>query len=302
MEPIARIELFLAKITGEDVELPVPQTRAELFLAKIAGESVELPAPQSRAELYLAKIAGQSVELPVPQSRLDLYLAAIAGEAVEPPEFATTRIEYYLNQWQGGGGGLPSDYKRVKGFEFAGNTYYKITGFKLTGADTVRISFSVDKACNVFGCYTTNDATDNYSLYMSTASNAKYLRYDGTTYNSYVASVSFGTRYDAVITPTGTTGMPVDSVITPATFTASADLCVGVTSPGATSSKLDGNIWGDFVVDGRLKLIPCERVSDGVLGYYDTHSKTFYEPIGSAPASLGYTSVVGEAIVGTATI
>lgn len=283
MEPSTRIELFLAKIVGEDVELPVPQSRAELYLAKIAGESVDLPTPESRLDLFLAKIAGQSVELPTPQSRMELYLAAIAGEDVEPPEFWTTPVEYYLDQW---GGTLPSDYRRVAGFEFNANTYYLIEGFKLTGNDTVRISFSVDKACNVFGCYTTNDATDNYSLYASTASGAKYLRYDGTVYNSQVPSSRLGERLDVVITPTGTTGLPNDSEMTPVEFTASADLCVGVTSPGATSSKLDGNIWGDVIVEGRLKLIPCERLSDGTLGYYDTYTGTFYEPIGSAPTEI----------------
>lgn len=182
---------------------------------------------------------------------------------------------------------LPSGYKRLVGLEYTGNTYYKITGFKLQGSDTVRLSFAVNKACNVFGCYTTNDATDNYSLYMSTASNAKYLRYDGDVYNSVVSSSHFGDRYDVVITPNGTSGMPVDSVMTPATFTAPVDLCVGVTSPSATSSKLDGKLWGNFVVDGRLKLIPCERLSDNVLGYYDTYSEMFYEPTGSGVVSMG---------------
>lgn len=227
-------------------------------------------------------------------------------EALYPRKWPRLRHLIWLKRITGGGGGsggeLPSAYRRVAGFKFSASTYYRIAGFKLRGSDTVRISFSVDKACNVFGCYTTNDATDNYSLYASTASGAKYLRYDGAVYNSQVPSSRLGERLDVVITPTGTTGLPNDSEMTPVTFTASADLCVGVTSPGATSSKLDGNIWGNFVVDGRLKLIPCERVSDGTLGYYDTHRKTFYEPVGSAPTSLGYEALAGDAIVGTAKI
>lgn len=183
---------------------------------------------------------------------------------------------------------LPSGYKRIIGIEFSATTYYKISGFHLRGSDTVRISFSVDRACNVFGCYTDNAATDNYSLYMSTTSNAKYLRYDGDVYNSYIPSAQFGTRYDVVITPNGTTGMPDDSTITPATFESVAELCVGTTSISASSSKLDGCIWGNFEIDGRLKLIPCERTSDNVLGYYDTVDGTFYEPVGSSPVSIGY--------------
>ena len=184
------------------------------------------------------------------------------------------------------GSRLPSKYKRVPGFEFSAATYYKITGFFLQGSDTVRISFSVDKACNVFGSYTSTTASDNYSLYASTSSGAKYLRYGDATYNSYFSSSNLGERFDVVIAPTGTSGMPVDSVITPLEFTGSSDLCIGTTAPSATSSKLDGCIYGDVVVDGKLKLVPCERLADHVLGYYDAVSGTFYEPTGSAPTVI----------------
>lgn len=182
---------------------------------------------------------------------------------------------------------LPSEYQRQIGFKFNASTYYRVSDFHLRGSDTVHIQFSVDKACNVFGCYTDTSAQDNFSLYASTSSGAKYLRYNGNTYNSYIPSSRFGERLDVVITPTGTTGMPTDSVITPVTFESVADLCIGTTSPSTSSSKLDGNIWGSFVVDGRLTLIPVKRLSDDVLGYYDSDTGILYEPIGSAPASLG---------------
>ena len=182
--------------------------------------------------------------------------------------------------------GIPSGYTRLAGIEYSANTYYEIVGFKLRGSDTVKLSFSVDKACNVFGCYTTNDAADNYSLYISSSSGSKYLRYDGNTYNSAISSANFGTRYDVVISPSGTSGMPTDSVITPETFTASVDMCIGTTSTGATSSKLDGKIWGDFVVVGRFRGVPVRRESDGKIGYYDVYSDVFYEPIGSNPTAI----------------
>lgn len=184
--------------------------------------------------------------------------------------------------------GVPLEYKRLIGFEFNADCYFVITDFHLKGSDTVRLSFSVDKACNVFGCYTTNDATDNYSLYMSTTSGSKYLRYDGSTYNSAIASAQLGDRLDVVISPTGTDGMPTESTMTPQTFEASVSMCIGTTSTGASSSKLDGNIWGEFVVDGRIDLIPVERVDDGMLGYYDGVSGTFYAPSVGTPTSLGY--------------
>ena len=184
--------------------------------------------------------------------------------------------------------GLPSGYRKLTGITFGANTYYAITGFRLKGSDTVRISFSVTKACNVLGCYTTTSASTNYSLYVSTTSGSKYLRYDGQTYNSYFPSNALNTRKDVVISPTGSSGMPTSETWTARTFTAESDMCIGTTSAGATSSKLSGNIWGDVVVDGRFRGVPVERISDSKRGYYDLYTDTFYAPIGSNPSAIGY--------------
>ena len=182
---------------------------------------------------------------------------------------------------------LPEGYKRVLGYECDNNVLWQITGFKLRGSDTVRISFSVNAACNVFGCYQGTDATDNYDLYVSVTSGSKYLRYGGGTYLSYWSSSNLGERFDVVFSSTGTSGMPQDSTWAPLTFESANNLLLGGTTLMGTSSKLKGNLYGNFIVDNRLKLIPCERVSDNVLGYYDTYSETFYEPTGT-PTSLGY--------------
>ena len=98
MIPISRVEMYLAKICGEDVELPIPQTRKEVFLAIIAGESYEKPVPSSRVELYLAKILGDDVPLPIPQSREEIFLAKIAGVEYPLP-YPESRIEYWLHKW-----------------------------------------------------------------------------------------------------------------------------------------------------------------------------------------------------------
>lgn len=183
---------------------------------------------------------------------------------------------------------LPSEYKRIIGIKFDSGVYYKINDFRLRGNDTVRISFSAERACNVFGCYTNANALDNYSLYISTTSGSKYLRYGNGTYKSYMPTESLGNRFDTVITPTGSSGMPEDDTWTEKEFEASSDMCIGTTSPSATSAKLDGNIYGNFVVDGRFNGIPCERVSDGKIGYYDTYTKTFFAAVAGTPVSLGY--------------
>lgn len=185
---------------------------------------------------------------------------------------------------------LPSAYKRVLGFSCDNNAMWAITGFKLKGSDTVRVSFSVNAACNVFGCYQGADATDNYDLYVSTTAGSKYFRYGSGTYLSYFSNANLGQRFDVVFTPTGSQGMPQDSTWTEATFTSANDLLIGATTLTGSSAKIKGNLYGNIVVDGRLKLIPGERVSDGVLGYYDTYSETFFEPYAGfdGAVSLGY--------------
>ena len=195
---------------------------------------------------------------------------------------------------------LPSGYKRLLGLTFNNNVYYPITGFKMRGSDTLRFSFKCSMqtpACNVLGAYDGTSAQTNYSLYLGNSTSAKYLRYNGGTYRSDADS---DTQYDVVITPTGATGMKADSSWTAKTFESDGDLCIGTTSPTATSSKMVGDIIGNIVVDGRLKLIPSERVSDNVLGYYDTVGEAFYEPTGSGVVSMGYDGSHYElAVVGT---
>lgn len=186
--------------------------------------------------------------------------------------------------------GLPSAYRKLTGIVFKGKTYYQFDDFHLRGSDTVRLSVSVSAACNIFGCYTSTSADDNYSLYASTASSAKYMRYNGGTYKSRWDTADLDVRYDIVVTPTGTSGMPSgqNDTWTESSFTSVADMCIGSTSATATSSKFRGTFYGNFVVDGRLLAIPVERISDGVIGYYDVYTNQFFAPIGDNPQILAY--------------
>lgn len=213
-------------------------------------------------DLFYAKKMSAGINVPAPSVRRRLFASALGGR-------------------------LPAGFKRVKGYACDNDVLWQITDFHLKGSDTVRISFSVDAACNVFGCYQGTEATDNYDLYVSTTSGSKYLRYGDGTYLSYWSSSNLGKRFDVVFTPTGTDGMPSDSTWAEATFTASNDLLIAATTLDGSSSKLKGNLYGDIIVDGRLHLIPCERETDNKLGYYDIIGDTFYAPTGT-PTSLGY--------------
>lgn len=195
---------------------------------------------------------------------------------------------------------LPSGYKRILGLTFNNNVYYDITGFKMRGSDTLRVSFKCSMsspACNVIGVYDGASSQSNYSLYLSSLATSKYLRYNG---NGYRSDADSDIQYDVVITPTGSIGMKSDSTWTEKTFESTGDLCIGTTMPSATSSKMVGDIIGNVIVDGRLKLIPCERVSDNTLGYYDTIGEAFYEPTGTGVVSMGYDGSHYElSVVGT---
>lgn len=345
MNPVTRYETYLAKLGGQDVEIPTPVTREEALLAKACGEEVAEITPVTRREMLLDNLSGGDHDI-TPVTRIEALIAKAAG--VEVTEFdPVTREEVFWSRvqpspswvWQLLTGTapltlldavahpihsltqygkcaqdgtptpdapvdivcnngalcmvddeLPAAYKRVLGFSCDNNALWEITGFQLKGSDTVRISFSINAACNVFGCYQGASANDNYDLYASVSPWSKYFRYADGTYLSYFSPENVGKRFDVVYTPNGSQGMPQDSTWTPKTFTSANDLLIGSTTLTGASSKLKGNLYGSFVVDERLKLIPCERVSDGVLGYYDTYGATFYEPYEGfdGAVSLGY--------------
>lgn len=350
--PVTRVELFLSAIINS-VSPPYAITRVEAYLAKIAGADIEIPTPVTRFEMYLAKIAGANVVVPTPKTRVEEYLAKIAGEDIETPD-PVTRFEEYLAQWAEGAGydevtvtgvsplllaaamnkpiksltqyglcsqsdtptpsnhvdimcnngslqmvddELPAGYKRVLGFAMNNNSYWEIEDFPLYGSDTLRFSFEATDACNVIGAYSGSASGNNYSLYVGSSSN--YLRYKNGAYNS---AVDFNTRYDVEITPTGSKGTKVESTWTEQSFATPTNLCIGTTATSASSAKLKGNLYGNIEVVGRAKFIPCERVSDNVLGYYDTIGGAFYEQNANydGAVSLGYDgSHYSLAVVGT---
>ena len=200
-----------------------------------------------------------------------------------PAEWSSLKKLIFLKASILKGSSLPKEYRELLGFSMNNDCYFEITDFKLKGSDTLRFSFSASVACNILGCYTTGAAQTNYSLYVATSS-GKYMRYNGGTANS---TITANEKYNVVMTPNGATGLGAAVTWEPKDFTAASDLCIGTTSTGATSSKLVGSLYGRIIVDGRLNLIPCERIADNVLGYYDSHGKKFYEPAAGTPTSLG---------------
>ena len=180
---------------------------------------------------------------------------------------------------------LPLGYKRLLDISTTGNVRY-ISNVYLTGNDTLKFRFKASPG-NLIGAYNDADANDNFSFYNSTNSGASYTRYNGQTGGS---STYTSTEYTAIISPTGVTGIRNPSSFTPTEFTCSIPLCVFATSPTG-SAHGNATIYGSVEVTGsqNLKLIPCERVSDGAIGYYETYNGEFLESQGSGtPTTSGY--------------
>ena len=195
---------------------------------------------------------------------------------------------------------LPRGYKRLTGISFDGDTWYE-TGEALTGADEVTMTLgnTASQGQNVFGSYNgTSSGTKNFSLFIygNGSSTSSYFRY-----GEQLLRPRFGTG-ERTITfgKNGTDGFASDATATPDTFTTPANAYIGML-PNSTSPAYTGDIKGNITVGTRLKWIPCERVSDNAIGYYEAVNGAFVAPSGTGtPTALGYDgSHYSLAVVGT---
>lgn len=181
---------------------------------------------------------------------------------------------------------LPVGYNRITQISFDTNTYYE-TNQTLFGADTltIRLSGTSSNGRNVIGAYSgTGDEARNFSLFIYGANSTSnsYLRH-GT--NLGRPRYGTGTR-TLVISPTGTDGFLTDVTYPQETFETTDTFWIGGL-PNSSSTKYDGNIIGNITVSDRLKYIPCERASDGAIGYYETHNGEFLENQGEGTPVAG---------------
>lgn len=183
---------------------------------------------------------------------------------------------------------LPTGYKRLIGIDFDGEIYYE-TGEALTGDDDVTMTLADTSTTgqNVFGSYNgTAAGIKNFSLFIygGGSSSNSYFRY-----GSQLLRPRFGTG-ERTITfgKSGTDGFATDATATPDEFTTPANAYIGML-PNSTSPEYTGSIIGNILIGTRLKYIPVERESDGVIGYYERVNGNFIEPTGNGtPVSLGY--------------
>ena len=190
---------------------------------------------------------------------------------------------------------LPVGYKRLENIKTTGNVRY-VSNVYLTGGDTLRFSFQASPG-NLLGSYNDSSANNNYSFYNATGSSASYARYNGQAGGSATYT---GTTYNVTMSPTGIIGIRNPSSFTPREFTCSVPFCIFATSPTG-SEHSNATIIGSIEVSGSqtLKFIPCERVSDGAIGFWETSNQEFLEnQENGTPTTDGYdTSYMTEVYV-----
>lgn len=181
---------------------------------------------------------------------------------------------------------LPSGYTRITGIRFDGDFWYE-TGESLSGNDDVTMTLANTSTTgqNIFGSYNgTASGTKNFSLFIyggGSQSNC-YFRY-----GEQLLRPRFGTG-ERTITfgKSGTDGFATDATAVPDEFTTPANAYIGML-PNSTSPAFTGSIIGNILISNRLKYVPCERVSDGTVGYYELNSGVFLEPVGTGTPTKG---------------
>lgn len=323
LAPVTRVETYLAKISGADVTIPAPVTRLELYLAKIAGMDVEVPDPVTREEHWLwmwanAGPAGTevTVEGEAPITLTDAIRGAIKSliqygqcyQATTPAPDAPVDIVCNNGTLKMVDDELPLAYKRITGIKFDGDFWYN-TGEAMDGGDAVTMTLAntATGGQNVFGSYNgTTSGKKNFSLFIygGGANNNSYYRY-----GEQLLRPRFGSNERTItISGNGTDGFTTDVTATPDTFTTEAPAYIGML-PNSSSAAYTGSIMGsiDVVNNGQLRLrwIPCERQSDGAIGYYELKSGTFLEQVGTGtPVKGGYDTshMTVLAVVGTSEV
>lgn len=181
---------------------------------------------------------------------------------------------------------LPIGYRRIVSIKFDGDFWYEL-GEALTGEDDVTMTLdnTVSTGQNVFGSYNgTASGRKNFSLFIygSNSTSGSYLRYGEQLVRPKLGSgertITFG--------KSGTSGFQTDVTVTSEEFTTPANAYIGML-PNSSSPAYTGSIIGNVLVGTRLKYIPCERVSDSEIGYYEAVSGEFIEKTGTGVPTKG---------------
>lgn len=168
-------------------------------------------------------------------------------------------------------------------------TQYITTGIHLRSTDVVKSKWQFEGASgNVYGCYTSGSADDNFCLYAGSASANAYIRYNGQLVRGFKAAN--GTIYNLEHGPDGffANGDQVTS-FNAATFECSAPMYIFML-PNSSSAKVTARCYGLTVYrdgDQLCNFIPARNELTGEVGFYESVGGVFYENAGTGAFTAG---------------
>lgn len=176
----------------------------------------------------------------------------------------------------------PLSYIRGNGSQYIETEIY------LRSTDVVKSKWRFEGAAgNVYGCFTSSGASDNFCLYAGSASTNAYIRYNGQVVRDFKA-VS-GTIYEIEHGQDGFKTDGVNASFTPATFTCSAPMYIFML-PNSTSAKVTARCYGLTVYrDGEqvCNFIPARNELTGDVGVWESVAGQFYENAGTGAFTAG---------------
>lgn len=168
-------------------------------------------------------------------------------------------------------------------------TQYITTGIHLRSTDVVKSKWQFEGASgNVYGCYTSGSADDNFCLYAGSASANAYIRYNGQLVRAF--RPSSGTIHELEQGADGfyDNGGLVTS-FNAATFECSAPMYIFML-PHSSSAKVTARCYGLTVYrDGEqaCNFIPARNELTGEVGFYESVGGVFYENAGTGVFTAG---------------
>lgn len=166
---------------------------------------------------------------------------------------------------------------------------YITTEINLRSTDVVKSKWRFEgSAGNVYGCFTSSGADDNFCLYAGSASTNAYIRYNGQLVRDFKAAK--GTIYNLEHGPDGffANGDQVTS-FNAATFECSAPMYIFML-PNSSSAKVTARCYGLTVFRGGDQLcnfIPARNELTGKVGFYESVGGVFYENDGTGAFTAG---------------
>lgn len=171
---------------------------------------------------------------------------------------------------------------------------YITTDFYLRSTDVVKSKWRFENSAgNVYGCFTSSGADDNFCLYAGSASNNAYIRYNGQLVRDFKAVN--GTIYNIEQGPDGFfANGSKEANFDAASFTCSAPMYIFML-PNSSSAKVTARCYGLRIYrDGALayNFIPAENTQLDEVGMWESVNGVWYSNAGTGEFTAGPETVV----------